>query len=129
MHLLQSVKAKYDNKMLHIEAERIAGASCSIRWANRTGSDGNNEVGVAFSAMSNELDLLASPTRQVIYDFVNCEYTFGDHLGGFFWVLPALLDGVAILVAAQEPTQSRLKSLANFIGSWLPINFTLAWMT
>ena len=87
------------------------------------GSDGNEEVAIAFSAMSNELDLLASPTRQVIYDFVNCEYTFGDHLGGFFWVLPALLDGVAIVVAAQETNQSKLRDLANFIGSWLPIEF------
>jgi len=50
-------------------------------------------------------------------------YEFGDHLGAFLWNLPALLDGVAIMVAATGDTGSNLESLQQFIGSWLPVGF------
>jgi hypothetical protein len=51
------------------------------------------------------------------------EYRFGDHLGAFFWNLPALLDGVGIIVAATGRTRHHLESLRQFIGSWLPVVF------
>jgi hypothetical protein len=86
------------------------------------GTTGNSTINSCFRQMSEQVDL-SSSSKIVVFDFLNVQYDYGDHLGAFFWVLPALLDHVGIAVAANGSTLSGLKSLASFIGSWLPITF------
>jgi hypothetical protein len=54
---------------------------------------------------------------------MDLQYEFGDHLGAFLWNLPALLDGVVVMVAATGKTRRNLMSLQQFIGSWIPVGF------
>jgi hypothetical protein len=87
------------------------------------GSEGNSVVAAAFDQMSQAVDIQRSGRRLLVYDMTDLRYEFGDHLGAFFWNLPALLDGVAIMVAATGDTRRNLASLQRFIGPWLPIGF------
>jgi hypothetical protein len=88
-----------------------------------SGSEGNIVVEQCFAEMSESINLLESPSPFVVYDCVDMAYGFGDHLGAFFWVLPALLDNIGIIVAARAESLPNMKGLANFIGPWLPILF------
>ncbi len=95
----------------------------SMKGTIPRGSEGNSTVEDCFRKMSENINLLESPSPFVVYDFLGIDYDFGDHLGAFFWVLPALLDNVGIIVAARSESLSNMKCLASFIGSWLPILF------
>jgi hypothetical protein len=88
-----------------------------------SGSDGNETMSTCFLNVSRVVDFQASPSRKLIYDMTNLRYDFGDHIGAFLWNLPALLDGVSIMVAATGSTRENLESLSGFIGAWLPIAF------
>ena len=87
------------------------------------GSEGNLIVEECFRKMSENINLLESPSPFLVYNCLDIDYDFGDHMGAFFWVLPALLDNIGIIVAARGETLSNMKYLASFIGSWLPIIF------
>jgi hypothetical protein len=80
-------------------------------------------MAACFEQISQAVDIRSSPRRLLVYDMTDLRYEFGDHLGAFLWNLPALLDGVAILVAATGDTGRNLESLHQFIGSWLPVGF------
>jgi len=71
--------------------------------------------------MSVVVDIQSSPRRVLVYDMTDLQYEFGDHLGAFFWNLPALLDGVAVMVAATGETRRNIVSLRQFIGPWIPV--------
>lgn len=88
-----------------------------------SGSDGNETMSTCFLNVSRVVDFQASPSRKLIYDMTGLRYDFGDHIGAFLWNLPALLDGVSIMVAATGSTRENLESLSEFIGAWLPIAF------
>jgi hypothetical protein len=88
-----------------------------------SGSNGNETMSTCFLKVSREVDIQASPSRKLIYDMTGLRYDFGDHIGAFLWNLPALLDGVSIMVAATGSTRKNLESLSEFIGAWLPIAF------
>jgi hypothetical protein len=87
------------------------------------GSEGNAIVSTGFGQMLQAVDVQLSPRRLLIYDMTHLRYEFGDHIGAFFWNMPALLDGVAIMVAATGNTRRNLESLQQFVGSWLPVGF------
>ncbi len=95
----------------------------SITGTVPPGSEGNSVVGGCFNQMSQAVDIQSSTQRLLVYDMTHLRYEFGDHLGAFFWNLPTLLDGVAILVAATGATRRNLESLQEFIGAWLPVGF------
>ena len=88
-----------------------------------SGTRGNGDVASAFIEMSKRIDLMEAEIRFVVYDCATLQYTSGDHVAGFFWVPTALLDSVAIVVVAHGATLWNLKSLASFVGMWLPIEF------
>jgi hypothetical protein len=88
-----------------------------------SGSNGNETMSTCFMKISGAVDFQASLSRKVIYDMTGLQYDFGDHIGAFLWNLPALLDGVSIMVAATGGTRENLESLSEFIGAWLPIAF------
>lgn len=88
-----------------------------------SGSEGNAIVSACFDQLSQSVDIQSSALRLLVYDMTDLRYDFGDHLGAFFWNLPALLDGVAIVVAATGKTRRNLESLQEFIGPWLPLAF------
>ena len=88
-----------------------------------SGSNGNETMSTCFLKISKGVDFQASPSRKLIYDMTGLQYAFGDHIGAFLWNLPALLDGVSIMVAATGSTRKNLESLSEFIGAWLPIAF------
>ncbi|MGH9668555.1 MAG: hypothetical protein ACRD3A_00385 [Terriglobales bacterium] len=85
------------------------------------GSEGNAVVAACFNQISETVDIAAFAGRLLVYDMTGLRYEFGDHVGAFFWNLPALLDGVAILVAATGDTRRNLESLRQFVGAWLPL--------
>ncbi len=87
------------------------------------GSDGNSVIASIFRQILSQVDIQASQSKILIYDLLGVDYSFGDHVGAFLWVLPALVDGVSIMVAADDETRSGLMSLADFIGAWLPVAF------
>ena len=85
------------------------------------GSAGNAIVAACFDHMSQVVDIQSSPRRLLVYDMTDLQYEFGDHLGAFLWNLPALLDGVVVMVAATGETRRNIVSLQQFIGSWIPV--------
>jgi hypothetical protein len=87
------------------------------------GSAGNVVVAECFGHLSQVVDIQSSPRRLLVYDMTDLQYDFGDHLGAFLWNLPALLDGVAVMVAATGKTRRNLVSLQQFIGPWIPLGF------
>ncbi len=87
------------------------------------GSDGNDVMARCFADISDRVDLSSPSVDVLIYDLTGLDYDFGDHLGAFLWNLPALLDGVCIMVAATGVTRENLESLSEFIGPWLPLAF------
>ncbi|NTV79820.1 MAG: hypothetical protein HGA24_00125 [Candidatus Aminicenantes bacterium] len=101
---------------LTIPVVRIAGTLPS-------GSKGNDKMSACFRNVSNAVDFQESSSRKIVYDMTDLRYDFGDHLGAFLWNLPALLDGISILVATTGRTRDNLESLSVFIGPWLPIAF------
>ena len=87
------------------------------------GSEGNAVIAACFHQISQAVDIQSSARRLLVYDMTDLRYEFGDHLGAFLWNLPALLDGVAIMVAAAGDTRRNLESLQQFVGPWLPVGF------
>ena len=87
------------------------------------GSDGNDVMARCFGDISERIDLGSADVDVLVYDLTDLRYDFGDHLGAFLWNLPALLDGVRIMVAATGATRANLESLNEFMGSWLPLAF------
>ena len=114
-------------KPLNLSSGRLPGTAdiplVSLSGTVLSGSEGNAFVAAAFGELSRQVDIQACSQRLIAYDWTALKYDFGDHLGAFFWNQPALLDGVAILVAAGEATRRNLESLRQFIGPWLPVQF------
>lgn len=113
---------------LVITCDEMRESTCSIPVVKiggilPSGSDGNETMSTCFLKVSKGVDFQASPSRKLIYDMTGLRYDFGDHIGAFLWNLPALLDGVTIMVAATGSTRENLESLSEFIGAWLPIAF------
>ncbi len=84
-----------------------------------SGSDGNGTMSTCFFNVSRVVDFQASPSRKLIYDMTDLRYDFGDHIGAFLWNLPALLDGVSIMVPATGSTPKARKLyfwLDQFLG-------------
>jgi hypothetical protein len=87
------------------------------------GSEGNDVMAKCFADISERIDLSSADVDVLAYDLTDLHYEFGDHLGAFLWILPALLDGVCIMVAVGGETRANLESLNRFIGEWLPLAF------
>jgi hypothetical protein len=76
-----------------------------------------------FANISERIDLASANVDVLAYDMKDLHYGFGDCLGAYLWILPALLDGVGIMVAANGQTRANLESLNEFVGTWLPLAF------
>lgn len=116
------------NRKLRINAGILGGISSDVPVVTMAGlvppgSEGNAAMAACFDQISQAVDIQSSTRRLLVYDMTELRYDFGDHLGAFLWNLPALLDGVAILVAATGQTRRNLETLQKFIGSWLPVGF------
>ena len=76
-----------------------------------------------FDDISERIDLSSPDVDLLVYNLTDLRYDFGDRLGAYIWILPALLDGVRIIVAATGQTRANLESLYQFMGTWLPLAF------
>jgi len=121
-------KAKRQPDPLTVNAVTLRGISGNVPVVRigglvPPGSAGNVVVAACFDHISQVVDIQSSARGLLVYDMTDLQYEFGDHLGAFLWNLPALLDGVAVMVAATGETRRNLVSLQQFIGSWIPVGF------
>ncbi len=127
-HVLFRRKQKKEFPQLAVDITTLAAGDQGIPVVQISGtvppgSDGNNVMEKCFANISERIDLGSADVDVLVYDLTDLRYDFGDHLGAFLWILPALLDGVRIMVAATGETRANLESLNQFMGTWLPIAF------
>jgi hypothetical protein len=119
-------KEKHPQLDVYIASLEAADQSVPVVQISGTvppGSEGNEVMGQCFADISEGIDLASDYVDVLVYDLTDLRYEFGDSLAAYLWILPALLDGVCIMVAATGETRANLESLSEFVGTWLPLAF------